>query len=101
MKHASHAMHDHSLAAYREEQPRLAGRAAAIVAHLAKHGPRTDRELAREMGFGENLNAVRPRITELLEDNVLMEVGELRCPVTKKTVRRVDIRRPRQEVLFS
>lgn len=103
MKHASHVMHANSIATYREEAPKLKGRAAAILAWIELHGPHTDREIAYGMGFGENLNAVRPRITELLElpHAKLMEVCTVRCPVTRKPVRKVDLRRPRQEALFS
>lgn len=94
-------MHRNSLEAYRTEEPRLSRRGAAVLAWVREHGPHTDREVAYGMGFGENLNAVRPRITELIELHILMEVGDVVCPVTRKSVRRVDIRRPRQEVLFS
>jgi hypothetical protein len=101
--HASHEMHRNSLDAYHTEEPKLSKRAAAVLAWVERHGPHTDREIAYGMGFGENLNAVRPRITELLEapHAKLMDVGDVICPVSKKRVRRVDVRRPRQEALFS
>lgn len=51
------------------------------------------------MGFPEP-NAVRPRITELIAAGFLQEVGEKRCPVTRKTVRVVDVPRPAQRELF-
>lgn len=100
--HASHRMADNSLAAYRAEEPKLSTRAAAIVAWLERHGPATDRQIMEGMGF-RDMNAVRPRVTELLEPPTakLMEVGDVRCPTTGKTVRRVDIRRARQAGLFS
>ncbi len=98
--HLSHDMHRNSVAAYRIEESKLSTRAEAIMEWIRLHGPRTDRELAREMGFGENLNAVRPRLTELIDANRLMEVGDVKCPVTGKRVRRVDLRRARQEALF-
>lgn len=95
--HASHRIHANSVAAYRVEEPRLSARAAAILAWVAEHGPHTDREIAYGMGFGENLNAVRPRVTEMLEPPHarLMEVCSRRCPVTGKNVRVVDVRRAR------
>lgn len=102
--HAQHRMHEHSLATFREEEPKLSKRAAAIRAWVERHGPHTDREIAYGMGFGENLNAVRPRITEMLEapGAVLMQVCSRRCPVTGKPVRVVDVNRPRgQRELFS
>ncbi len=100
--HASHSMHDNSLAAYRAEEPKLSTRAQAIYAWLVAHGPATDRQIMEGMGF-RDMNAVRPRVTELLElpHAKLMEVGDVRCQTTGKTVRRVDIRRPRQKALFS
>lgn len=94
MVHASHQMHDNSLAAYRAEGPKLSRRALAVLAWVAEHGPHTDREVMRGMGFTDP-NAVRPRITELIDANKLMEVGDVTCPVTRKTVRRVDLRRAR------
>lgn len=93
--HASRRMHDNSLSAYRVEETKLSRRAEAVLAWITQHGPHTDREVMRGMGFSEP-NAVRPRITELIDAGKLMEVGGIRCPVTGKTVRRVDIRRPRQ-----
>lgn len=95
--HAEHRMHANSLAAHRAEEAKLSKRAAAILAWVRAHGPHTDREIAYGMGFGENLNAVRPRITELMEAPCarLMEVCSRRCPVTGKSVRVVDVNRPR------
>lgn len=98
--HASHEMHENSLTAYRAEEAKLSRRAQAVLDWITEHGPHTDREVMRGMGFSD-MNAVRPRITELIDLRKLMEVGDVRCPVTGKKVRRVDIRRPRQEVLFS
>lgn len=100
MKHLTHRMHGHSVAAFRAEEVKLGRRAQAIVAWIEKHGPHTDREVAAGMGF-DHRSAVQPRITELIESNQLMEVGDVACPVTGKRVRRVDIRRPRQPGLFS
>lgn len=94
------AMHEHSLEAYREEEAKLSARALAVLGWIRIHGPHTDREVMQGMGFTD-MNAVRPRITELIDANKLMEVGAVRCLVTGKRVRRVDIRRPRQEPLFS
>jgi hypothetical protein len=93
------AVHDNSIAAYHSQEAKLSARATAVLAWITKHGPRTDREVAYGMGYGENLNAVRPRITELIELGKLMEVCNVTCPVTRKTVRKVDIRG--QRGLFS
>lgn len=90
------AVHDNSIQAYRSQEAKLSRRAQAVLEFITEHGPRTDREVAYGMGYGENLNAVRPRITELVEANKLMEVCNVRCPVTGKTVRKVDIRGQRE-----
>lgn len=90
------AVHSNSISAYRSQEARLSRRAQAVLDWIEGHGPHTDRQIAYGMGFGENLNAVRPRITELITVNKLMEVCNVSCPVTGKTVRKVDVRRPRQ-----
>lgn len=95
MTHATHRMHDNSIATYREEESKLSARAGAILAWLYVHGPHTDRGVMEGMGFTEP-NQVRPRITELIESGKLMEVCTVICPKTRKPVRKVDIRRPRQ-----
>lgn len=95
------SVHANSIDCFHAEEIKLSKRAEAVYAWVEIQGPRTDREIAYGMGFGENLNAVRPRITELIEANRLMEVGDVRCSVTGKRVRRVDIRRPRQMVLLA
>lgn len=94
-------VHHNSVTAYHTEKPKLSKRAEAVLAWITTVGPRTDREVAYGMGYGENLNAVRPRITELLDAGRLIEVGDVKCPVTGKTVRRVDIRRQRQGTLWA
>lgn len=93
-------IHANSLTAYRSELPKLSTRAQAILEWIRDHGPRTDRQVMEGMGFREP-NQVRPRITELIEAGALMEVCSVSCPVTGKTVRKVDIRRARQMELLS
>lgn len=93
--------HPNSVEAYHAEEPKLSRREQLVYDWIREHGPHTDREISYGMGYGENLNAVRPRITSLLEKTKLMEVGNVLCPVSKRTVRRVDVRRPRQMHLIS
>lgn len=83
-------IHEHSIAAYRAEEPRLTKRSEQIVAWLELHPRKTDREIAQGMGFSD-MNSVRPRVTELVNVGRLVEVGEKVCQVTKKTVRIVDL----------
>lgn len=83
-------IHEHSIAAYHAELPRLSRRAAKIIGWLELHGPSTDREVVYGMGFSD-MNCVRPRITEAIEVGALVEVGEKRCSMTGKMVRIVDL----------
>ena len=46
----------------------------------------TDREIANRLGFAD-LNAVRPRITELVKLGAVQEVGSTKCLETGKQVR--------------
>jgi hypothetical protein len=94
------SVHQNSIDAYHAEEDRLSRRARAVLSWIREQGPRTDRQIAYGMGFGENLNAVRPRITELIDAALLMEVGDVICPITKKRVRRVDVRRARVQQDF-
>lgn len=83
-------IHQHSIEAYHSEQPSLSRRAVAILAWLELHGPSTDREIVRGMGFSD-MNCVRPRVTEAIDAGALVEVGEKRCAMTHKMVRIVDL----------
>lgn len=83
-------IHQHSIDAYHDEQPRLSRRLERVVAWLELHPKQTDREIMAGLGFGD-MNAVRPRVTEGIEAGRIVEVGEKRCPVTGKTVRIVDL----------
>jgi len=90
--HAAHRMHENSLDAYGAEREKLGRRAQAVLAWVRLHGPATDREVMRGLGFTEP-NCVRPRVTELVDLGLLVEVSNRRCPVTGKTVRVVDVPR--------
>lgn len=46
----------------------------------------TAREIAIRMGFGEDMNKVRPRLTELREQGKIAVDGKRYCPVTQRTV---------------
>ncbi len=83
-------MHENSLAAYGQERAHLSDRAFRIYKLLAEHPePMTDRQIMETLGFHEP-NAVRPRITELVNKHGLVcEVGKVCCPVTGKAVREV------------
>jgi hypothetical protein len=97
---AARGVHQNSVAAYREEEGKLGRRAATILNWVTIHGRATDRQIMLALRFSEP-NSVRPRITELVSVGELVEVGTVRCPVTGKRVRVVDIPRPGQRELFA
>jgi hypothetical protein len=93
-------IHENSLDAYRAEQPRLSARAMRVLEWIEAHGAATDRQVMHGLGF-KDPNAVRPRITELVDAGRLLEVRNTKCPETGKTVRVVDVKRgPSQQELF-
>ncbi|MBL18697.1 MAG: hypothetical protein CMC82_02560 [Flavobacteriaceae bacterium] len=86
-------IHENSKNCFHEIRGQLKGRRKDIYLTLLKRGKEmTDREVKDELGLGD-MNAVRPRITELLKAERLWEVGETKCPVTGKTVRLVSTER--------
>ena len=84
-------MHENSLAAYRELRQHLSRRKLNVAYAILRDGvPVTDRGVAKVLGFGD-MNAVRPRITELVQDPDIPigEVGITRDATTGRTVRLV------------
>jgi predicted HTH transcriptional regulator len=81
-------VHHNSRKAHAEEGVRLNARAADILDNVRRCGPGTDREICRRMCFAE-MNAVRPRITELIDAGLLVELGSVKDATTGKTVRKV------------
>lgn len=84
------SIHPNSIAAYWEGRLDLFGKRHQQVLRALRlaRGPLTDREVMIALGFSDP-NAVRPRITELVDAGVLVEVDSVECPVTGKRVRRV------------
>jgi hypothetical protein len=77
-------VHRNSLSAYHSED--FNPREQAIVACLdASSVPLTAREIAGRLGF-QDLNAVKPRLTRLKDIHAVCEAGDVRCPVSGKTV---------------
>lgn len=63
-------------------------RRAKILSVYAESGrPLTDREVMHRLGVSD-MNHVRPRITELTDDEFLYEVDSVKCDVTGRPVRR-------------
>ncbi len=77
--------HANSIAAFRDLD--TSERAAAILAvYRGSARGLTDRQVMEALCFTE-MNAVRPRITELIDHGLLCEVGKIRDHLTGKTVR--------------
>ena len=91
----SRAMHPHSLAAYHDgKTERFSRRAQEILAAIHELQTASDRHVCQRLGFSD-MNAVRPRITELIRQGVLEECGETHDTVTDRMVRVVRVVPPR------
>ena len=74
--------HDTRNASYRKLNP--ATRRAVILRTLG-NGEMTSREIATVLGYTD-MNAVRPRITELMDMGKITACGAVTDPVTRRTV---------------
>ncbi len=84
-------MHTNTLTAHRKVRGELAERNRRILDYLDYLGSGwrlTDREIKDGIGL-DDMNSVRPRITELIRDGFAVECGKARCQVTGQTVRLV------------
>lgn len=81
-------LHENSLLAYEQELPKLTHRQQQILDICSDGRLRTDRQIMNELGLPD-MNNVRPRITELIKDGRITEMGKRVCPVTRKSVRLV------------
>lgn len=80
-------VHPNSAQAYHEQRKELSERAAAVLAVYRRTvGSLTDRAVKDALGFAD-MNAVRPRITELIDAGLLQECGRVKDEVTGKSVR--------------
>ena len=89
---SGHRMHQHSLVAHREEKLKLAGRKLEIYQAFVLLGSMTDRECRDYLGY-RDMNCVRPRITELIKDDYLVELRLTYDVETKRQVRLVGVKR--------
>lgn len=78
-------MHENSLSAWRDLD--TSDRCAAILAvYRNSTQPLTDRMVMEALGFTDG-NAVKPRISEMVHNGYLCEVGKVKDHITKKSVR--------------
>ena len=94
-------MHNNSLGTYDEEKFNLSKRSMLILEYMtlfknSSQRSLTDREIQSALGFSER-GMVQPRITELIGDGLLEEVGRTKCRVTGKNVRLVSIAGPKHQ----
>lgn len=82
--------HGNSLDAEAAARPRLNARALHILAWMVGHaGPGlTDRQVRDGFAPGQDMDYVRPRITELVDAALLFEVDKIIDPVSGVRVRR-------------
>ena len=87
------SVHIHSLLAFYANQRKFTRRENEILGVFVRNNnqPLTDRQIKAVLQYAD-MNAIRPRCSELVDDNILMEVGSVVCPVTRKTVRLLKIR---------
>tara|TARA_R110000772_G_scaffold95261_2_gene193491 strand:+ start:331 stop:639 length:309 start_codon:yes stop_codon:yes gene_type:complete len=81
-------IHSNSVAAYdeNEREQMFSKRECEIIRAFERFGARTDRQILALLGYTDP-NAVRPRITELINKGVLEQTDDKVCPVTEKRVR--------------
>ena len=96
--------HVNSLLAYFEGQEEWFGkREIQVLSALKKLGRASDREIMLHLNYSD-MNAVRPRLTELIEEGLIYQVGDQQDPMTGKTVRILqlvrDPRLPQREFEF-
>lgn len=96
--------HVNSLLAFAEGKEDLfSKREWQVLGALKDLRQATDREIMIALGFAD-MNSVRPRITELIADGLIVEAFSIVDPVTGKTVRVVRLaehqRRAQREFTF-
>ena len=79
-------MHANSLDAFEATDEERSERQEAVYQRLLAAGPMTDRQVMAALGFSD-MNAVRPRITELVDRSWVIEIARVEDPATGKKVR--------------
>ena len=81
-------VHENSRETYKELSDYLSGRKLEIYNYIEKRGQSSDRQIKDGLGF-DDMNKVRPRITELVTSGLLVEGENIIDPVTSRPVRTV------------
>ena len=90
--------HKNSRKSLEEERPHLNKRCRAVMGACDMLGMATDRQIKDYLKLSD-MNAVRPRVTELICKGLLQEHDSIKCDVTNKTVRRVKLSLPNKNQL--
>lgn len=90
------AIHGNSLGAY-QRLNKKARHEVILRAYCFSRNGLTDREVLKKIGFTD-MNSVRPRITELIQDGQLKDVGKTKDFVTSKMVRVCRLMKPEENV---
>ena len=80
-------MHSNSIEAYHELSDYLTGRRGEVYQWLKANGQATDRQIKEGLGY-EDMNQVRPRVTELIEQDLIEECAQ---EIDGKTNRKVRV----------
>ena len=89
-------VHWNSISSYSAVLPSIGQRHQEII-DILEDTSMTDRQIAEALGYSD-LNAVRPRITELVQGGILRECGTTTCETTGRPVRLVLVVAAAQEV---
>lgn len=89
-------IHDNSMSSYHSLEG-LNKRCKMVVSALSDLGVATDRRIKEHLKLPD-MNNVRPRVTELLKLGLLVECGDEVCDVTNKTVRKVKLSTPTNQM---
>ena len=84
-------MHENSVEAFMGEKFRLDRRCSEVLGAIMQLGSATDRMVKDFLNY-EDMNTVRPRITELKKLGLVYEAGKAKCAKTGKRVRVVRVK---------
>jgi len=82
-------IHDNSILSNRETE-RYRRRQVIIEIYRKANKPLTDREV-RDLGGFREMNEVRPRITEMVNEGILLEFSQIFDKASRRTVRTVHL----------
>ena len=90
LRHPKHRVHPNSRKSWEEARQNLPKRKRLVLDAFISSGAGTDRDILERTALTEP-NMVRPSISGLVKDGMLIEIGSTKCKVTGKRVRLVDL----------